>query len=149
MNGFLKYSERVMSATKRTDTDNTDDLRVSEMDRLVETGFCYRVVPDGLVALDLGVDVFAGWTGPWVRAIPSAAVWCSGCGGDRHVRAEDVSGGWIGFRNEWHRHRPRWGRKKRRYAQAGTTFTSGRLPSLPKATPIRWTGSFRSRYFSA
>ena len=59
MNGFLKYSERVMSATKRTDTDNTDDLRVSEMDRLVETGFCYRVVPDGLVALDLGVDVFA------------------------------------------------------------------------------------------
>ena len=37
----------------------------------------------------------------------------------------------------------------RTQTQAGTTFTAAGLLSLPKATPIRWTGSFRSRYLSA
>ena len=53
-----------MSATKRADTDNADDLRISEMDPLVETEFCYRVVPDGLDASNLEVDVFAGMDRP-------------------------------------------------------------------------------------
>ena len=49
-----------MSATKSADTDNADDLRVSEMDRLDETRFCYRAVPDGLDASNLEVDVLVG-----------------------------------------------------------------------------------------
>ena len=37
----------------------------------------------------------------------------------------------------------------RTQTQAGTTFTAAGLRSLTKATPIMWTGSFRSRYCSA
>ena len=61
---FLKSSEVAISATKRADIDNADDIRVSEIYRLDETRFRYRVVPDGLDASNLEVDVFAGMDRP-------------------------------------------------------------------------------------